>query len=98
MKTNYYVDGYNLFYGCLKNSPYKWLNLVYLLNKKILEAQSPKSKINKIKFFTANIRAKLVTHGDLAEKSQRDYIRAMKQLYPETIEVIKGYYSSPKKE
>lgn len=25
MKTRVYIDGYNLYYGCLKNSPYKWL-------------------------------------------------------------------------
>lgn len=27
MLTNVYVDGMNLFYGCLKRTPYKWLDL-----------------------------------------------------------------------
>jgi hypothetical protein len=26
-KTNVYVDGFNLYYGCLKGSPYKWLDI-----------------------------------------------------------------------
>ena len=27
MITNVYVDGFNLYYGCLKGSPHKWLDL-----------------------------------------------------------------------
>jgi len=27
MLTNVYVDGFNLYYGCLKGTPYKWLDL-----------------------------------------------------------------------
>jgi hypothetical protein len=27
MKTNVYIDGFNLYYGCLKGTPHKWLNL-----------------------------------------------------------------------
>lgn len=98
MKTICYVDGYNLFYGCLKYGRHKWLDLYQLLNDQILHSQSASSELIKIKFFTANIRAKLASHGDLAEKSQRDYHRALEKLYPDTIEIIKGYYSPPKKE
>ena len=28
MRTIVYVDGFNLYYGCLKNTPWKWLDLV----------------------------------------------------------------------
>ncbi len=27
MLTNVYVDGFNLYYGCLKGTPYRWLDL-----------------------------------------------------------------------
>jgi len=27
LKTRIYIDGYNLYYGCLKGTPYKWLDL-----------------------------------------------------------------------
>ena len=30
MKTNVYVDGFNLFYGCVKDTPFRWLNLAQL--------------------------------------------------------------------
>lgn len=98
MKTICYVDGYNLFYGCLKHGPNKWLDLFALLNDQILSSQTPHSSIVKIKFFTANIRAKLATHGALAEQAQRNYHRALEIQYPDIIEIIKGYYSPPRKE
>ena len=27
MKTIVYVGGFNLYYGCVKRTPYKWLNI-----------------------------------------------------------------------
>ena len=27
IKTNLYIDGFNLYYGALKDTPYKWLDL-----------------------------------------------------------------------
>jgi 6-hydroxy-3-succinoylpyridine 3-monooxygenase len=27
LRTRVYIDGYNLYYGCLKNSPDKWLDV-----------------------------------------------------------------------
>ncbi len=35
METTIYIDGYNLYYGCLKYSPYKWLDLVELFTRHI---------------------------------------------------------------
>lgn len=32
-RTNVYIDGFNLFYGALKGSPYKWLNLEALCQR-----------------------------------------------------------------
>ena len=26
MHTYVYVDAFNLYYGCLRNTPYRWLN------------------------------------------------------------------------
>jgi transposase len=33
MKTSVYVDGFNLHYGAIKGTPYKWLNLLLLSMK-----------------------------------------------------------------
>ena len=30
VKTIVYIDGFNLYYGCLKGTPYKWLNPLLL--------------------------------------------------------------------
>ena len=48
------IDGFNLYYGCLKGSPYKWVNLLEL-SKFLL----PKHEILKIKYFTAKVSHQL---------------------------------------
>lgn len=93
MKTIIYVDGYNLFYGCLKNSPYKWLDLYKLFAQQILYAQDPLANVLQIKYFTANIKAKIARNGKLAEQAQHAYHRALAKLYPSYIQIIKGSYS-----
>lgn len=96
MNTIIYVDGYNLFYGCLKNSSYKWLDLNKLLVEHIVHAQEPSSIVTEIKFFTADIKAKVASNGQLATQAQQAYHRALMQLYPNVIRVIKGFYSLEK--
>lgn len=48
-RTIIYVDGFNLYYGCLKNTPYRWLDLKSLFSKMLNDSH----KICKIKYFTA---------------------------------------------
>src|SRR6266704_296185 len=48
MKTWVYVDGLNLFYGCLKGTPFKWLDL-HRLSAQLLRGH----QIDRIKYFTA---------------------------------------------
>lgn len=33
MRTIVYVDGFNLYYGAVKNTPYRWLDLLSLFRK-----------------------------------------------------------------
>lgn len=47
-----YIDGFNLYYGCLKGSKYKWLDLSALSKQLLDESQY---QIEKIKYFTARI-------------------------------------------
>ena len=93
MKTIIYVDGYNLFYGCLKHSLDKWLDIQKLLFDRIVRAQDPSSDLLAIKYFTANIHAKIATQGQDAMIAQQSYHRALETLYPDTLKIIKGYYS-----
>lgn len=51
IKTSIYVDGFNLYYGALKGSPYKWLDVV-AVSKRLLPAHA---QVAKVKYFTARV-------------------------------------------
>lgn len=53
MLTNVYVDGFNLYYGCLKGSPYKWLDLEALCGVLL-----PQNHIHRIRYFTARAQVR----------------------------------------
>jgi hypothetical protein len=50
MRTNVYVDGFNLYYGCLKGTPYRWLDLEALCSRLL-----PTNSIHRIRYFTARV-------------------------------------------
>jgi len=95
MKTRIYIDGYNFYYGCLKCTPYKWLDLVFLFENHILPSSCPEyfqNSTTSIKYFTADIVGKAATPDSI--KDQQSYHRALKALYPEDkLTIIKGYYA-----
>ncbi|WP_372830500.1 NYN domain-containing protein [Pontibacterium sp.] len=95
MRTTVYIDGYNLFYGCLKHSGYKWLDLHKLFSL-LLNDQNPALQLHKINFFTAEIKTKFATRGTAAANAQDNYHRALTTLYPDHIEIIKGRYADSK--
>jgi hypothetical protein len=69
-RTNVYIDGFNLFYGALKGSPYKWLDLEALCHHLL-----PKDTINRIRYFTAKVSAR---PGDpQLPIRQETYLRAL---------------------
>ena len=70
MRVNVYVDGFNLYYGCLKGTPYKWLNL-----ERLSEQLLPNFELGRIRYFTARVRGR---PDDLtAPFSQEAYLRAV---------------------
>ena len=96
LKTIIYIDGYNLFYGCLKHSRDKWLDIHKLFFEQILIPQTPRTRLISIKYFTADIKAKVAPRGQTAWVAQQSYLRALQALYPQKICIIKGYYSLEK--
>jgi hypothetical protein len=48
VKTNVYVDGFNLYYGAVKDTPYKWLNI-----RRMCELAFPKNEIAEVHYCTA---------------------------------------------
>ena len=55
MKTNVYIDGFNLYYGCLKGTPHKWLDLAAFCQASF---PPPRNHINRIRYFTAHVTAR----------------------------------------
>jgi uncharacterized LabA/DUF88 family protein len=85
-KTFVYIDGFNLYYRGIKNTPYKWLDLK-LLCQKVLD---PTHKIESIKYFTALVSGR----GDPQKPiRQQTYIRALKKYIPE-ISIYYGHFLS----
>lgn len=85
MRTIVYVDGFNLYYGCLKNSNFKWLNLIKLFENVLQNNHA----IVKIKYFTARIKA--TPNDPSAPQRQQTYIRAMETHVPE-VEILFGHF------
>lgn len=54
VKTWVYVDAFNLYYGALKGTPYKWLDLQALCRVMI-----PRNTVIGIKYFTARVQPRV---------------------------------------
>ena len=83
MKTFVYVDGFNLYYGAVKGTPYKWLNIF-----RLCQLLLPKNQILKIKYFTALVTAR---PGDPDQPTrQQIYLRALRTI--SGLEIIYGHF------
>lgn len=81
MRTIVYIDGYNLYYGRITGTQYKWLDLPTLFGK-IIKIQEPQSVLETVKYFTAPALAKFSRRGQVSTKAQTDYHRALEVSYP----------------
>lgn len=84
MKAIVYVDGFNLYYGCVKDTPYKWLNIL-----RMSELLLPRDQIIGIRYFTAKVFSRV----DDPQKHirQQVYWRALRTI--PNLEIIEGHYS-----
>ena len=76
MRTIVYVDGYNLYYGRLANTTYKWLDVAALFCE-VVRIQDPRSVVVEVRFFTAPVVAKYARHGKDSVTAQMRYHRAL---------------------
>ena len=73
MKTNVYVDTFNLYYGLLKGSPYRWLDV-----HKLCQTELPANQIQRIRCFSARVIAR---PGDPNQRNRQNaYFRALETL------------------
>ena len=87
MRTIVYVDGFNLYYGALKGSSWKWLDLVALFEKVL----QPHHEILAIKYFAARVSG---TTSDPSKPQRQDiYFRALRRFRPQ-VEIYFGHFLS----
>ena len=73
MITNVYIDGFNLYYRALKDTPFRWLDL-----RKLAESLFPQDTIYRVCYFTARLDAR---PGNPAQRQrQQAYLRALATL------------------
>jgi len=83
MRTHVYIDGFNLYYGCLKGTPYKWLDPGRLCGH-LLKPNDVRS----IKYFTARIVA---SRRDPDQATRQDvYFQALSSV--SHLEIILGHF------
>lgn len=101
VKTRIYIDGYNFYYGCLKGTSLKWLDLLKLFKEYVLpsvyaeidgQKVSPDLDDFSIKYFTAEILEKASKAADSLD-CQKRYLGALSNWSPNQMEIIKGRYS-----
>jgi len=76
LRTACFVDGYNLFYGLLAGTQYKWLDLQALLAH-ILRVEDPSSTLEAVSFFTSGVKPSLASRGTASKEAQDSYLRAL---------------------
>ncbi|MBO0804202.1 MAG: NYN domain-containing protein [Nocardiopsaceae bacterium] len=70
MKANVYIDGFNLYYGALKGTPCKWLDLEALCRRLVSNYE-----IARIRYFTAKIKPR--PDNPKSPARQDIYLRAL---------------------
>ena len=73
MITNVYIDGFNLYYRALKDTPFRWLDL-----RELAETLFPQDNIHRVCYFTARLDARPSNPGQA--QRQLIYLRALATL------------------
>src|ERR1700744_5638592 len=81
--VNVYIDGFNLYYGALKRTPYKWLDV-----SKLAQALLPADTIQEIHYFTARVSSR--PYNPTSAHDQGLYIRALKTI--PNIHIVYGHF------
>lgn len=86
MRTIIFIDGYNLYYGALQRSQYKWLDLYRLFNEHVL---LPDTELLEVRYYTAPVLGSLCDDPESPTR-QRQYLQALRKMPPAKTQVIEG--------
>lgn len=104
LRTRIYIDGYNLYYGCLRKTEFKWLDVLGLFENQILPSvlfrQTPDGdpvtmtlhSECAIKYFTARI-IESAAKGEDSVSSQAHYHNALTTHCGGRLSFVMGNYS-----
>lgn len=101
LRTRVYVDGYNLYYGCLKNTADKWLDLRALTARILSNVQYERGgqavrytlRVPGIKYFTAPILSAFARSDDSVE-CQSQYLSALRGHLGREVQIFSGYHDA----
>jgi 6-hydroxy-3-succinoylpyridine 3-monooxygenase len=86
MKTVVYVDGLNLYYGVLRGTKFKWLNLYELFQDHVLDSAT---RVEKVRYYTAPMK-RSASDDPASPGRQQKYLRALKAYLGDSIEIVQG--------
>lgn len=72
-RTSVYIDGFNLYYGSLRGTPYRWLDPDALCRRFL----QPHQELTAIKYFTAKVQER---DGGEQNTHQAAYLRALRTI------------------
>lgn len=78
MRTNVYIDGFNLYYGAVKGTPYRWLDIA-----RFCAVLLPRDTIQRIRYYTALVKPR--PHDPDQAVRQATYLRALRTIPKLTI-------------
>ncbi len=99
IKTIACIDGFNLYFGSLNGTSYRWLDLPALV-KKLCHDQNQNCELIAIKYYTVDISAKLSAHREASCRAQQDYLLSLQSHGDDQdsrFEIIKGKYHIQRK-
>ena len=76
IKTIVYIDGYNLYYGLLRKSKMKWLDIVKLFSECILDKNA---ELTQIRYYTAPVLGRM-SDDPMSTQRQRVYLQALRKI------------------
>ena len=86
MRTIAYIDGYNLYYGLLRKSKFKWLDVYALFRDHEL---SGSTELVEVRYYTAPMLGKM--SDDLKSPiRQRRYLQVLRKMHPIGLTLIEG--------
>lgn len=94
--TAVYVDGYNFYYGRIRSTEFKWIDVVHLFEI-LLRDQDPANDLRHVSYFTAMALGRFATHGGASVAAQESYLRALEHLHPTRFSKTLGKHSMDKK-